>query len=154
MVRELSSSQLLNYKKLLQTVLNGIDSAISVRSHLIDYDSVSKYEHDKIDSLNDPEPYYHFKMFDVGIGIIRRYYPRDWLIEDNEQRYFHFTIRIYNFSPSDSFNLKIVHFAHYSDYGEWLSIDDSLPFLFRFVVDFFVKKYKLQKSLFYEEDIF
>ena len=97
MVRELKTSQIMEYRKLLKVVLDGLDSAFKVRQGLIEYNSATKYEFAKYDSNNDPEPYYHIKLFDKAIGIVRLYNFRDWFKDDPEQKYFHFAIRCYNF---------------------------------------------------------
>ena len=44
MVRELKTSQIAEYRKLLKTVLDGLDSAYKLRQGLIEYDSVNKLE--------------------------------------------------------------------------------------------------------------
>lgn len=156
MLRELRTSQLLEYKKLLNTVLTGIDSAINIRQGLIEYDSASKFEKAQYDCMNDPEPYYHIKLFDCGIGIVRYYSPIQWSIDDPDKKYYHFTIRIYNFTPKKRYDLKIKPCANYSDYGEWCSIEDLLPYFFKFVLQLFHWKLNInQDYLFdFEEDIF
>lgn len=156
MLKELRTSQLIEYKKLLNTVLNGIDSAINIRQGLIEYDSASKFEKAQYDCMNDPEPYYHIKLFDCAIGIVRLYSPIQWSISDPDKNYYHFTIRIYNFIPSKRYNLKVKPSIDYSDYGEFLSIEDSIKYLFRFCLQLFHDKLNVnQETLFAsEEDIF
>lgn len=137
MLRELSSSQLLEYKKLLKTVLDGLDSASKIRAGLLEYDSVSKYEYAKYDSLNDPEPYYHIKLFDKAVGIVRLYTSREWFSDDPEKKYFHFAIRLYNFSPYETFNLQVKNCREYSTYGDFQDLEDCLPYFYKFVKQLF-----------------
>lgn len=73
---------------MLKIILDGLDSAYQLRQGLIELDSVSKYEKAKYDSLNDPEPFYHLKLFDKAIGIVRLYSSREWLIDDPEKNIF------------------------------------------------------------------
>lgn len=137
MLQELKSSQLLEYKKLLKTVLDGLDSAYKVRHSLIEFDSVSKYEHASYDSLHDPEPYYHIKLFDKAVGIVRLYTSKEWTVEDPEKRYFHFAIRCYNFSPYETFKLCCKNCRDYSTYGDFQDLDDVLPIFYKFVKQLF-----------------
>lgn len=150
MLKELRTSQLLEYKKLLNTVLSGIDSAISIRQGLIEYDSVSKYEYAKYDSLNDPEPYYHIKLFDKAIGIVRLYNKRDWLVDDKESKYFHFAIRCYNWYPTKNFDLKVRTTDNYATYGDFLHIDDVIKYFYEFSKQLIVSEFKINVDLFEE----
>lgn len=154
MLKELRSSQLIQYKKLLKTVLEGIDSAISIRQGLIEYDSASQYEKAVYDCNNDPEPYYHLKMFDMAIGLIRLYNPREWSIDDPDEKYFHFTIRLYNFVPKYTYKLKIKTYVNYSDYGEFLDLNDCMSYMFRFIVQMFSKRLKSAQDSLFLGDIF
>lgn len=153
MLKELKTSQLLEYKKLLTTVLDGIDSAVKIRQGLIEYDSVSKYEYAKYDSLNDPEPYYHLKLFDKAIGIVRLYNKREWTIDDDESKYFHFAIRCYNFHFTSYSNLTIKRTSEYTQVSEWLSIEDCIPYFYELCKKMFVEVFKINCNLF-EEAIF
>lgn len=132
MMNELKSSQLIQYKKLLKTVIDGIEAAIVARSGLIEYDSVTKYEKALYDCNQDPEPYYHLKMFDKAVGIVRLYYPREWFSEDPDQKYYHFAIRCYNFTPSENFNLKVTPCLNYSTYGDFQDINDCFRYFYSF----------------------
>lgn len=154
MVRELKSSQILEYKKLLKIVLDGLDSAFKVRQGLLDYNSASKYEHAQYDSLNDPEPYYHIKLFDKAIGIVRLYNSREWFIDDPEQKYFHFGIRCYNFIPFEDFDLKIKRNREYSTYGDFLDINDCLEYMYKFSKQLFIDVLKVPQPDFYKWEIF
>lgn len=154
MLKELSSSQLLEYKKILQTVLNGIDSACSARSKLLDYNSASKYEHAKYDSLNDPEPYYHIKLFDKAIGLVRLYNSREWSKNDPEKKYFHFGIRCYNFSPFEDFNLPVKRNREYYTYGDFLDISDCLDYFYKFTKQLFIDFMKIKQPEFYNLEIY
>lgn len=154
MILELKTSQINEYRKLLKTVLDGLDSAYRIRQHLIEYDSTSKLEFARYDSLNDPEPYYHIKLFDKAIGIVRLYNPRDWSIEDDEKQYFHFTIRIYNFRPVTRFNLSVRPYQNYSDYGEFLDISDTMRYFYNFSCELIISCFHLETNLFKEVEIF
>lgn len=154
MVRELKTSQIAEYRKLLKTVLDGLDSAYKLRQGLIEYDSVNKLELAKYDSFNDPEPFYHLKLFDKGIGIIRLYNKRDWTIEDEESKYFHFTIRCYNFRPDSYFNIKVKMHDEFNDYGEFLDISDCMPYFCKFSTSLIAKTYNINLNLFDSVDIF
>lgn len=151
MLQELKTRQLLEYKKLLKTVLEGLDSAYKVRQGLLEYDSVSKIEYARYDSYNDPEPYYHIKLFDMAIGIVRIYEHRQWIIEDDEGKYFHFTIRCYNFRPTKNINIQIARSTRETtDYGEFLEISDCIRYFYDFTKELIIKKFELPTNLFYE----
>lgn len=154
MTLELKTSQIAEYRKLLKTVLDGLDSAYKIRQGLIEYDSATKLEYARYDSLNDPEPYYHIKLFDKAIGIVRLYNVRDWSIDDPEKKYFHFTIRIYNFRPSSYFNLSVKSCYSHSDYGEFLDISDCMKYFYNFTCDLIASTFKLDQNLFKEVEIF
>lgn len=132
MIKELRTSQLIEYKKLLETVLDGIDSAIDIRKSLLEFDSVSKREIAYRDSLNDPEPYYHIKLFDKAIGIVRLYTKNVQFADDPEQKNFHFALRCYNFDPREDFNLPMRHTIEHNTYGDFKSFDDIMPYFFEF----------------------
>ena len=151
MLQELKTRQILEYRKLLKTVLDGLDSAYKVRKGLLDYDSVSKIEYARYDSYNDPEPYYHIKLFDMAIGIVRLYEKRQWTIEDDESKYFHFTIRCYNFRPTKNINIQIARSTRETtDYGEFLEISDCMRYFYDFTKELIIKKFELPTNLFYE----
>lgn len=154
MLKELSSSQLLEYRKILKIVLDGLDKAYSVRQGLLDYNSASKYEHAQYDSLYDPEPYYHLKLFDKAIGIVRLYNPREWSVDDPEKKYFHFGIRVYNFSLYEDFNLSVKRTREYSTYGDFLDINDCLEYFYKFLKQIFIKVINVPQSDFYKWEIF
>lgn len=154
MLRELKSSQILEYKKLLKTVLDGLDSASKIRQGLIEYDSASKYEYAQYDSLNDPEPYYHIKLFDKAIGIVRLYNCREWSVDDPEKKYFHFGIRCYNFNPFEDFNLSVKRTREYSTYGDFLDISDCLEYLYKFAKQLFIDVLKVSQPDFYKWEIY
>lgn len=132
MMKELKTSQLIEYKKLLKTVLDGIDSAIEIRKSLIDFDSANKYQYALYDSFQDPEPYYHIKLFDKAIGIVRLYTKQVQFTDDPEQKNFHFAIRCYNFDPSKDFNLPVKATLDYKTYGDFPDIIHTLPYFFEF----------------------
>lgn len=151
MLQELKTRQILEYKKLLKIVLDGLDSASKVRQGLLEYDSVSKFEYARFDSYNDPEPYYHIKLFDMAIGIVRIYEKRQWVIEDDEGKYFHFTIRCYNFRPTSNSNIQIVRSTRETtDYGEFLEISDCMRYFYDFTKELIIKKFDFPTNLFYE----
>lgn len=154
MIRELKSSQILEYKKLLKTVLDGLDSAYQARQGLIEYNSASKYEYAKYDSLNDPETYYHVKLFDKAIGIVRLFNSREWSVNDPEQKYFHFGIRCYNFSPFEDFGLSVKRTRDYSTYGDFLDINDCLEYVYKFLKQLFIDVLKVPQPDFYKWEIF
>lgn len=154
MLRELKTSQILEYRKLLKTVLDGLDSAYQIRQGLIEYNSASKYEYAKYDSLNDPEPYYHLKLFDKAVGIVRLYSNREWSVDDPEKKYFHFGIRIYNFTPFEDFNLSVKRTREYSTYGDFLNINDCLEYFYKFVKQLFIEVLKVPQPDFYKWEIF
>lgn len=133
MIKELKTSQLLDYKKMLTTILQGIDSSLAYRNKLIEYDSVTSYELDKFDSLQDPERYYHIKIFDKGVSIIRLYDSKTWFSSDPDKKYFHFAIRIYNFVPSDTYKLSFKRYRLHVDVGDFQDISDSLKYFAKFV---------------------
>lgn len=139
MLRELKTSQINEYRKLLRTVLDGLDTASKVRSHLIDFDSASKMEIARCDSLNDPEPFYHLKLFDKAIGIVRLYDSREWSNNDPDKKYFHFAIRCYNFCPTETYKLRSKLCRSYSTYGDFLDIADALPYFNKFINDLMYK---------------
>lgn len=147
-LHELKTTQLMEYKKLLKTVLKGIDSAIALRASLIECDSVSQLDFQKYDSFHDPEKYYHLKLFDKGISICRLYNSSDWFVDDPEKKYFHFCIRCYNFTPNEKYKLPIKLHPNYSDYGDFCDIDDSLKYFHSFCYELTSKVSKiLQKNL-------
>lgn len=151
MIKELSSSQLKEYKKMLKTILEGIDSAIGIRSGLIEYNSANKYMIAQHDSLNDPEPYYHFKLFDKAIGIVRLYTKNVQFTDDPEQKNFHFAIRCYNFNPDKDFNLPLRHTIEHDTYGDFKSFEDIFPYFFRFskqLMDTIFKEDPVQLEIF------
>ena len=150
MLKELKTSQLIEYKKLLKTVLEGIDSAVRQRASLLEYDSVSKYEHAKYDSLNDPEPYYHIKLFDKAIGIVRLYNSRDWNVEDVDKKYFHFAIRCYNYYPTSFLDLPLKRSSEYVTIGDFLAIDDCIPYMYELSKKLFIEQFKINVDLFEE----
>lgn len=154
MLRELKTSQILEYKKLLKTVLDGLDSAFKIRQGLIEYDSASKYEFAQYDSLNDPEPYYNLKLFDKAIGIVRLYNNREWFKDDPEKKYFHFALRTYNFSPFEDFNLPVRRTREYSTYGDFLDLSDSLEYFYKFSKQLFIDVLKIPQPDFYKWEIF
>lgn len=128
MLMELKTRQIDEYRKLLKTVLDGLDSASRLRHSLIELDSVSKYEQMKFDSMNDPEPFYHLKLFDKGIGICRMYSTRQYFVDDPDNKYYHFTIRIYNFVPNETHKLNYKRYRDHIDYGDFLDITDALKY--------------------------
>lgn len=154
MLRELSSSQILEYKKILKTVLTGLDSAFKARQGLIEYNSASQYEHAKYDSLHDPEPYYHLKLFDKAVGIVRLYNSREWSVKDEDKQYFHFAVRCYNFRPYEDFNLPIKTTREYATYGDFLDINDCLDYFYKFTKQLFINVLNITQPDFYKWEIF
>ena len=126
MLKELRTSQLMEYKKLLKRVLDGIDSAIEVRRSLIQYDSVNQYEIAKYDANHDPEQFYHLKLFDMGVSICRLYDSKRWFRDDPDKCEFHFCIRCYKYEPKEKYKLDYKRYSDYVDIGDFDSIDSAL----------------------------
>lgn len=154
MIKELKTSQLLEYKKLLKTVLDGIDSAIELRKGLLDMDSANKYELALHDSYNDPEPFYHVKLFDKAIGIVRLYTKNTQFADDPEQKNFHFAIRCYNFDPDEDFNLPMKHTIEHNTYGDFKTFDEILPIFFNMCSQLFIKVEKSLEDVKIRSDIY
>lgn len=147
MIKELRTSQLLDYRKMLNSILSGIDSALAHRSRLIEYDSITSLEIDKSDSLNDPEPFYHIKLFDKGVSIVRLYDSKQWFASDPDKCYFHFTIRVYNFVPYDTYKLQFKRYRSHVDIGDFLSLDDCLKYFSKIVFQLLQTVCKLSPCL-------
>lgn len=147
MIKELKTSQLLEYRKMLNTMLQGIDVSLSYRQKLIEYDSVTSYELDKYDSFNDPERFYHIKIFDKGISIIRLYDSKSWFSVDPDKKYFHFAIRIYNFVPNDTYKLSFKRYRLHVDFGDFQDISDSLKYFSKFVNQLLISELGLSPLL-------
>lgn len=147
MIKELKTSQLLDYRKMLNTILQGIDSSLAYRHKLIEYDSVTSYELDKYDSFNDPERYYHIKIFEKGVSIIRLYDSASWFSADPDKKYFHFAIRFYNYFPSDVYNLHFKRYRLHVDIGDFQDISDSLKYFAKFVNQLLISELGLSPLL-------
>lgn len=132
MLKEFKTSQLLSYKKMLTDILDGVNSAINIRHKLIEYDSVSKMEYAKYDSLQDPELYYHIKLFDKAIGLVRLYETKDFFNEDPQKEKFHFAVRCYNFIPTNDRFVPMKHTINYDTYGDFETINEALRLFYFF----------------------
>lgn len=153
MIRDFKTSQLLGYKKELKDVLDGIDTALHARAALLeDFTSTAKAEAAIRDSLCDPEFYYYIKFLDKAITIVRLYNAREWF-DDDDSRY-HFSIRTYNFYPSDNYGLQYRKYSNHCDYGDFFDIADIWPYMRVYASQLICEVGKIVQSELMPVDIF
>lgn len=150
MIKELKTSQLIQMKKMSQQLYEMFDSALAYRNTLIEKQSTSEYEHAKYDSLRDSESYYHFKLFDKAVSIIRLYDKRDWIRKEDADG-FHFSICCYGFNPE--FKIKNRQYSDKWFYGDFKTIDASIKYFIAACVYITDKTYNIIDPLFKEEYI-
>lgn len=148
MIKELKTSQLIQMKKLSQQLYEMFDSALAYRKTLIEKQSTSEYEHAQFDSMRDPESYYHFKLFDKAVSIVRIYDKRDWFRKDDEDE-FHFTICCYGFNPN--FNIQSRSYSDKHFYGDFKSIESCIKYFIAACVSLTDNQFNIIDPLFKEE---
>lgn len=149
MMRDFKTSQLLELRKLSKQIYDMCDFAAKVRARLIEQKGTCEFEYDKRNSLADPESYYHFKLFDKGVSIIRLYSKAGWFRIDEENKNFHFAIRCYNFQPS--LKLESTYHGSYTDYGDFEKIDECMKYFITAIVQITDTEFNIIDPLFKEE---
>lgn len=149
MIKEFKSSQLIELKKLSKTIYDMAESALAYRAKLFEHVGTTQYEIQKYESLRDPESFYHFKLFDKAVSIIRLYSNRDWLNEDEEKNKFHFAICCYNFKPSIS--LKYREYQDHIVYGDFETIDECIKYFISAIIQISDTEYDILLPVFKNE---
>lgn len=136
MFHEFRSIQLLEFRKMLHTMCDAFDFVCKKRESLLEFtSSTSKYEIAKHEVYYVPENYYHYQLFDKEVCIIRMLNPKDWLVEDPEQKYFHFALCCIGFIPSNFYGLTFRRYSDHINIGDWICIDDMLKMFHKFCND-------------------
>lgn len=148
-MKEFRTSNLMELKKLAKSIYDICDKALISRTKLIEQVGTTEYEFQKQQSLSDPESYFHFKLFDKGVSIIRLYSPTGWFRIDEERKDFHFAVRCYGFNPS--FKLEQRAYSQYIDYGDFETIKKAMPYFIAACVQITDTQYDIIDPLFKEE---
>ena len=143
MLTDMRTSQLVAIRDKLDDCLTIVKSSLNVRSQLIDLKGSNAVLSAQIDSKNDPEPFYKFRLFDKGISIIY------WNINDGFGLCYH--IKCYNCTiPGfSSGEYKLPFDIVNRCYGHWPDLDVAVVWFRRAVASFLadVDHYTIQWPL-------
>lgn len=146
MLKELKTSKLMEMRKIAKVLYEDLDSALSYRATLLsDTSTLSRLEVAKHERLRDPESYYHFKLFDKAVSIVRLYNKQSWISHENNN--FHFSVRCHGFTPSIvDMNKRISN--SYIDCGDFDSIENCFPYFTSCIIQLLSTEYDFDLNLF------
>ena len=148
-MKDFKSSQLIELRKISKQLYEAFDSALAYRSSLLEHVGTTEYEMQKKAALSDPETYYHFKLFDKGVSIIRLYHKSQWdRIEDVND--FHFAIKTFDFDPKFNISHRVSGNNNHI-YGDFSSIDACIKYFITACVLLVDNVYNIIDPLFKEE---
>lgn len=146
MLTDMRSSQLILLKQSLEQCTNIVSSALAVRSSLIDLKSQNAMLNAEIDSKNDPETFYKFRLFNIGISIIK------WNYQNGYGLCFH--IKCYNckIKTFESGVYKQDYDITNTFYGNYNTIEEAIIWYQRAILSYLAEKNNI--TLQYELEIF